>query len=105
MKNTLNRQLDNQEPYISAESDNGPLAIATIRIGLRESLANARLIVRAVNAHDELLAACKRLTREVGGMVTHYESGLRELMSNTNYAVLKQGVKEAEAAIARAEAE
>src|SRR3990167_3107778 len=104
MKNTLNRQLDNQEPYISAESDNGPLAIATIRIGLRESLANGRLIVRAVNAHDELLAAAIVALQSLRAWNSmSVPPGIRAFVEQTYEAAPE--IKALVAAIAKAEAE
>lgn len=61
--------------------------------------ANANLMAAA----PTLLLELSRLSAEVGPLLTHYSDGLRELIGNTNFAVLKQKLKEAEEAIAKAE--
>lgn len=64
-----------------------------------EGEANARLIAAA----PDLLLELTRLSREVGGILYGFELELREAIGNTNFAVLKQKVKEADAAIHKAE--
>lgn len=63
-----------------------------------EAHANARLIAAA----PELLAALKKLTAEMVG-IGGFGPEIRELVGNTNWAVLTQRVQEAHAAIAKAE--
>jgi hypothetical protein len=41
-----------------------------------------------MNKPTELRTASEKLYNEVCGLVASYEDGLRELMGNTNYAVL-----------------
>jgi hypothetical protein len=76
-------------------------------VGMNESghasAADAEFIVRACNAHDELLAALKKLSVEVSGLLGTIEREMREAAGNTNMAVLTQRWQEARAAIAKAE--
>jgi hypothetical protein len=74
--------------------EGGPVAVASPRFMDRtERLANAAFIVRACNAHEDLLAACKKLL----GLV-------RERPENLASYGAHYTVQDAEAAIAKAEA-
>jgi hypothetical protein len=68
-----------------------------------ENMHNARFIVTACNAHDELLAALKHLSVEVSALLGIAERELRDAVGNTNVAVLTQRWQEARAALAKAE--
>jgi hypothetical protein len=58
--------------------------------------ANAAFIVKAVNSHDALVKALKSLTNEMAGIWDAFEYGLRTENSNTNYAVAREKLAEAE---------
>ena len=65
----------------------------TMADAVRQSLFFARKSVRAVNAHEELLAALKQLARSVPMDASNFNMG----------GAVKQGLRMAEEAIARAE--
>lgn len=92
---------------IYANSENGEELIAIACDlddgGAMTDEANARFIVRACNSHEELLAALKRLTAEIAGMIDIEEPELRRLLGNTNFACIQQRFLEAREAIAKAE--
>lgn len=71
-------------------------------IGEDEAKANAAFIVKAVNSYEPMLDALKKLTAEMVG-IGGFGPEIRELVGNTNWAVLTQRVQEARAAIAKAE--
>ena len=88
------------EPTIiaNADLDKGLIhEIATIRIGLEETPANACLIAAA----PELLEASKKLVNEVSSMMGAPE--LRQMLGNTNFAVLQERWEQMRATIARAD--
>ncbi len=66
-------------------------------ISVDELMANARLIAAA----PELYETGRKLCSEVAGILSNYEYGLRELMGNTNFAVLKHHYENARAALAK----
>lgn len=63
----------------------------------------AEFIVRAVNSHEALVSALKRLANEVGGLVGICELEMRGAAGNTNVNVLMQRLDEARAALALTE--
>jgi hypothetical protein len=75
---------------------------AFINRGSINRLHDAEFIVRAVNAHDELVAALAHLVAEVTGFIGISEIELREIAGNTNVAVLLARLDEARIALAKA---
>src|SRR5690349_1448428 len=71
---------------------------------LSEAVANAALIVRAVNCHADLLAAARGLANAAASL-SFREAEIRETVGNTNWAVLLYWIAQARAAIAKAEAQ
>lgn len=68
-----------------------------------EGIANANLVVKAVNRDhhfDALVKALKSLTNEMSGIWEVFEYGLRNEISNTNYAVAREKIVEAEQVLA-----
>jgi hypothetical protein len=63
----------------------------------RDAYANARLIASA----PELLEDAKKLVNEISGVMGAYE--FRELIGNTNFAVLQERWEQMRATIAKAE--
>lgn len=67
-----------------------------------EARANAEFIVRAVNTHDALVDALRRLRNEVSALMA-FQAGIREVAGHTNVSVLLRRVSEADAALTSAE--
>lgn len=62
----------------------GMLVDSTGELVLSECIQDAdtaRLIVTAVNCHDELLAACELALKRLGAPVTHYQDAYHALTS------------------------
>lgn len=66
-------------------------------------MADAAFIVRAVNAHADLIETLSKLTNEVSGLGM-FGPEVKALIGNTNWNVLALRVQEARAAISKAEA-
>ena len=70
-----------------------------------DAKAMAQQIVKAVNRdhHFEALAkALESLTNEVSGVWEAFEYGIRQEISNTNYAIVREKLAEADQALAMA---
>ncbi len=64
---------------------------------------HAAFIVLAVNSHDALVEALRKLTNEVNGWTDSHQLELREIMGQCNLTVLKMRITEARAALKLAE--
>lgn len=66
------------------------------------SEANALLIVKAVNCHDELVEELKSLINNYRGQLSAFGEEIRDVVGNTNIAVAEHHLKLAEQALEKA---
>lgn len=95
-------QEENFHFILGKHPDGGDADVCHVGNGPKSS-ANAEFIVRAVNAHDALLEACKCLMNEAKASTGAFKVEMRYAIGNTNFNCLERRIAEAEAAIKLAE--